>query len=114
MNRKRYHLNVVGDFYVEDGCCTSCGVPTAEAPDLFDDGTEQCFVRKQPVSSEERQRMLEVLYVQELGCIRYGGRDLDVIETIRARRDSLKVVDAPWWLRLLARVKGRDLRKVAG
>lgn len=114
MTSKRYHLNVAGDFYVEDGCCTACGVPTAEAPDLFEDGAEQCYVRRQPVTSEEKRRMFEVLYMQELGCIRYGGRDLNVIETIRSRRDSLRVIDAPWWLRLLARVRGRNLRNTAG
>lgn len=30
-DRKRYQLSVVGPFYVEDGCCTLCGVPESEA-----------------------------------------------------------------------------------
>jgi hypothetical protein len=113
MERKRYHLNVVGDFYVEDGCCLSCGVPEAEAPGLFAFGPEQCYVRKQPSTPDEMRQMLEALYVQELGCIRYGGRSLDVIETIRCRGDTLKIVDASWWRRLLARLIARDLRRNA-
>jgi hypothetical protein len=28
--------NVPGDFYVEDGCCTMCEVPFAEAPTYLD------------------------------------------------------------------------------
>jgi hypothetical protein len=42
-------------------------------PDLFGEGPEQCYVGKQPTGSTELARMLEILYTQELGCIRYGG-----------------------------------------
>jgi len=31
-----YRLNVIGDFYVEEGCCTLYGVPESIAPDLFE------------------------------------------------------------------------------
>ena len=31
-----YTKNVAGDFYVEDGCCITCGVPTGIAPDIFE------------------------------------------------------------------------------
>ena len=34
-NRTSYRLNVIGPFYVEDGCCTLCAVPDAIAPELF-------------------------------------------------------------------------------
>jgi hypothetical protein len=58
-HRKRYRLNVVGPFYVEDGCCTLCGVPGVTAPSLFGgfgpdgsvlEGIEQCWVKRQPSS----------------------------------------------------------------
>ncbi len=45
--RMPFPKNVPGDFYVEDGCCTSCGMPTTEAPELFayaPDG--HCYVRQ--------------------------------------------------------------------
>jgi hypothetical protein len=107
--RTRYRLNVVGDFYVENGCCTICGLPQALAPDLFGEDSEQCYVRKQPTDSTELARMLEVLYGQELGCIRYGGRDLGVIKTIDGWHDTLEIVDAPGWIRAMARAFGREI-----
>jgi len=55
---RRYHLNVVGPFYVEDGCCTLCGVPESEAPGLFGSDNMQCFVKKQPETSGQLAAML--------------------------------------------------------
>jgi len=104
----RYRLNVLGDFYVEDGCCTNCGVPESEAPGLFGVDDHQCYVKKQPENSAELQQMLSVLHIQELGCIRYAGRDPNVLETIRIWRD-LPIIDAPWWVRLRARFIGRSV-----
>jgi len=68
--------NVPGDFYVEDGCCTSCGMPTSEAPELFayaPDG--HCYVRKQPSSAKETWQMIGAFTVQDVGCIRYKGKN---------------------------------------
>ena len=68
--------NVPGDFYVEDGCCLSCNMPTTEAPDLFayaDDG--HCYVRKQPATAREMWQMVGAFTVQDVGCIRYKGRN---------------------------------------
>lgn len=68
--------NVPGDFYVEDGCCTSCGMPTTEAPDLFEyDADGHCFVRKQPTAADEVNRMILAFEVQDIGCIRYRGKN---------------------------------------
>ncbi|WP_428503194.1 ferredoxin [Roseateles sp.] len=68
--------NVPGDFYVEDGCCTSCGMPTTEAPDLFEyDPDGHCYVRKQPTATDEVDRMILAFEVQDIGCIRYKGTD---------------------------------------
>ena len=78
--------NVPGDFYVEDGCCTACGMPTTEAPELFayaPDG--HCYVRRQPSSENEMRKMVGAFTVQDVGCIRYKGRDRVVqIRLIRA------------------------------
>lgn len=79
-----YRLNVAGDFYVVDGCCTLCGVPEAAAPNLFEtgEGVEQCYVKRQPRSPDELRRMLEVFARQDLGCIRYRGRDTAVLKEL--------------------------------
>ena len=72
--------NLPGDFYVEDGCCTMCEVPFAEAPDLF--GTAQdpkgyphCFVKRQPETPAELDQMVSTIRCAELQCIRYRGSD---------------------------------------
>ncbi len=82
--------NVEGDFYVEEGCCTMCGVPQAEAPELFggfDDKCnathDQCFVKKQPNNNEELNKMINTLATQELLCIRYCGSDLEIKKRIK-------------------------------
>ena len=67
--------NVPGDFRVEADCCTLCGVPTHFAPDLFGEDDVRCYVKRQPVTDDERARMIEVLDVQDLDCIRYTGGD---------------------------------------
>ncbi len=77
---KRYphSLNVPGDFYVEDGCCTSCNMPFTVAPDLFGSADGEldghCFVRKQPESLAELSRMLLAIEVSDLRCTRYKGK----------------------------------------
>ncbi len=74
-----YKLNVVGDFFVADGCCTMCGVPESEAPELFGEGPDGCYVKQQPSSAEELEHMLSAMAVQELGCIRYQGTDRTIL-----------------------------------
>mgnify|MGYP000125442163 CR=1 FL=1 len=81
-DRRRFHLNVIGPFYVEDGCCTLCGVPDAEAPDLFAEAEGHCYVRRQPGTSEEIERMLSAIGCAELGCIRYAGDDPTILERL--------------------------------
>lgn len=69
-----HRSNVPGDFYVEDGCCLSCSVPQNVAPSLFAYETDgHCYVRKQPVSADEMDQMLNAFEVQEASCIRYKG-----------------------------------------
>lgn len=81
--KKRYALNVIGPFYVEDGCCTSCGVPQSIAPALFAENEhDHCYVRRQPVGDPETDAMLRVIATQELGCIRYGGSDPAILRRL--------------------------------
>ena len=75
--------NAPGDFYVEANCCTMCGVPFVEAPDLFgmwedEKGPWGCFVKRQPETAEEVQQMINTIAAAELGCIRYRGRDREI------------------------------------
>lgn len=66
--------NVSGDFYVEDGCCTSCGMPSTVAPELFSYAESgHCYVRKQPSDATELRKMIDAFEVQDIGCIRYKG-----------------------------------------
>jgi ferredoxin len=66
--------NLPGDYYVEDGCCTSCGMPTTVAPDLFSYANDgHCYVSKQPADGKEVFQMLQAFAVQDIGCIRYKG-----------------------------------------
>lgn len=74
-NRKRYRLNVIGPFYVEDGCCTLCDVPNSLAPELFGGSDDHCYVKRQPQTPDEIDAMVYVMVSQELGCIRYAGSD---------------------------------------
>jgi len=100
MNPRKFKAapqNVPGDFYVEDNCCTFCGVPQSIAPTLFnrldEKGTlsspiSSCYVKKQPADKEEIQQMIEVIATQDLGCIRYCGNDIGIIEMIKKNEAS--------------------------
>ncbi|HET9638947.1 MAG TPA: ferredoxin [Allosphingosinicella sp.] len=74
---KPHPSNAPGPFYVEDGCCIRCGVPHDIAPELFDwaEDESHCFVRRQPVDSEETDSMVRALWSAEVSCIRYCGTD---------------------------------------
>jgi hypothetical protein len=81
--RKPHRLNVVGDFYVENGCCTACGVPELEAPALFAwDQEHQCYVSKQPSNPDEVRGMLNAIACADLRCIRYRGRDPALLKAL--------------------------------
>jgi hypothetical protein len=93
MENQRKHKaaqeNVPGDFYVEDGCCTLCGVPEVEAPTLFGGFSEEeqktgygCYVKKQPETEKEHDQMITTMAVAELACVRYCGKNKDLIRKI--------------------------------
>lgn len=99
---KPHPNNVPGDFFVEDGCCITCGVPTAEAPDLFEmpedahPADAHCWVSKQPTNAEELGRMLNVLECQEVNCIRYKGTDPQLVKDQEQRDAEERRFKAEW------------------
>jgi hypothetical protein len=74
--------NAPGDFYVEDGCCMSCGVADATAPELFAWDDNHCFVARQPVTAREFENMLEAMRVAEVECVRYRGQAPDIVRSV--------------------------------
>ena len=88
-----------GDFYVEEVCCTACGVPQTIAPQLVgwrEDGSlTLCYWIRQPETAEEVDKAIKIIHAQELGCHRYGEgirrysrgyRERSAISTIRGIR----------------------------
>lgn len=68
--------NMQGDFYVEKGCCTSCGMPSTVAPELFSYAPDgHCYVSRQPSNAIEIRKMIEAFEVQDIGCMRYKGKN---------------------------------------
>jgi hypothetical protein len=92
------------DFYVQDACCTSCGVPQAIAPDLVgwtNENQTQCYWLKQPQTADELDRAIKIFHTQELGCHRYGGKDPAILRRLPAEdcdhlRPDLKLNPAPY------------------
>ncbi len=87
---KPHPSNIPGDYFVEDGCCMMCEVPLTAAPGLFGvvrdpPGYLHCFVKKQPETADEHERMFLAIRRAEAGCIRYRGRE---------RATQLRLVEA--------------------
>lgn len=83
---KPYHKNVSGDFYVEDRCCTACGIPEFHAPEVFTFGEgnfESCYVKKQPINEAETMKVINAMRDAEVDCIWYKGKDELIKERIR-------------------------------
>ena len=75
LRRPPHPANVPGPFYVEDGCCISCGVWEDVAPDLLawqdvPDEYSHCYVSKQPETDAEFERMKQAMWIGEVDCIR--------------------------------------------
>jgi hypothetical protein len=88
-----HRINIPSDFYVEDGCCTSCDGPRQEAPDLFAyDANGHCYVCKQPETANEHLRMANAMTVQELGCTRYKGNTPSAVSML-IKRDLRECLD---------------------
>lgn len=90
--------NAPGDFYVEDQCCVTCGIPVEKAPDVFawfgEPEASHCVVAKQPITNEAVSRTLIVMCAAELQCIRYRGTDANIIRRI-LEMDRADLCDQP-------------------
>ena len=88
MIRQRYHLNVAGPFYVEDGACGYCQMAPAAAPDIvgFDEKATSghCYFKKQPETSAELEQAIMAIRVCEFRCLYYAGSDTAIIEQLVA------------------------------
>jgi hypothetical protein len=59
-------------------------MPESEAPNLFTwDDSDHCFVRKQPSNPEELRQMISAIACADLRCIRYRGRDPEVVSSLK-------------------------------
>jgi hypothetical protein len=112
MRLKPHHaLNVPGDFYVVNGCCTGCEVPFREAPGHFEmDSDGHCYVCKQPVTPADVDGMIQAVSVAEVNCIRYAGSDPVVLRKLTSigeqdQCDMLSTENQPWE----ARSRGQGL-----
>jgi ferredoxin len=105
--------NVAGPFYVEDGCCISCGVPVDAAPDIFDWASSDisCVVKRQPVTQAELDRTMIAISRAEVDCIRYRGDDPVVSSRIalagHGRNCDILPADAHPMLRFRVRFASR-------
>jgi len=90
----RHPLSVPGPFYVEDDQCVNCYGPRDHAPDLigFFEGTpdlkgcSHCYVKKQPSTGEEMERMMRAMLASFCSGLRYCGDDPAILE--RLKRDG--------------------------
>jgi hypothetical protein len=92
--------NVPGDYFVEDGCCLTCEAPLGWAPDLFawsfdSQGHPHCYIKRQPQTSCEQDRMFDAIRHAEAGCIRYRGRDRAIQERLVEAGEGPICVDLP-------------------
>jgi hypothetical protein len=81
----RYSENSQGDFYVEDGVCTSCGAPQAEAPDLIGHSKSyygHCYFKKQPQTDGEIERAINAIAVSCISGLRYGGTNEKILKRL--------------------------------
>ena len=86
--RKRVPENAPGDFYVEANMCMRCCLPHYEALELMNDPLvdfRECYFRRQPETAEELEHAIQALWVSELACLRYGGKDQSVLVRLHVR-----------------------------
>jgi hypothetical protein len=87
----RHPLNVTGPFYVEEGQCIECLGPCGLAPEFvghMDEppgmrGASHCYIKKQPATPEELDRMVEAMKTSLCSGLRYCGDDPVVLERLR-------------------------------
>lgn len=82
---ERYPENSIGDFYVENQVCITCGAPEAEAPDLIEHSKLEyghCYFKKQPTTADELDRAINAMQVSCIAGIRYGGKDKAILKRL--------------------------------
>jgi hypothetical protein len=82
---ERYSENSIGDFYVENQVCITCGAPEAEAPDLIEHSKLEyghCYFKKQPKTADELDRAINAMQVSCIAGIRYGGKDKAILKRL--------------------------------
>jgi hypothetical protein len=72
--------NVSGEFYVEKDCCSAASRGHI-APELFAYDDSGCWVARQPSNVSERRKMLKVTEMQELGCVRSRGNQVQSVSS---------------------------------
>ena len=95
---KPHPANVPGQFYVMDGCCLGCALPETEAPDLFgwfEGEWSHCYVKKQPETKAEFERMLQAMSVQEAACVRAKFCDPEFFKRLKAAGEEDQVDQKP-------------------
>jgi hypothetical protein len=74
------------NFYVQQGCCLSCGVPQSVAPTLVGwldtKNSTGCYWIRQPRTAQELEQAIRIIHEQELDCHRYAGTDPKVIRKL--------------------------------
>lgn len=89
--RPRFRLNAPGDFYVADGECITCLLPSHAAPSLMelheDEGGNRhahCFFAQQPQSPAEIEAAIQAVWSSCCRSLRYAGRDAAVLARLKA------------------------------
>ena len=93
MEKKRYHLNAPGDFYVEDDSCIICMNPEEVAGSLmgfYEDNSNSpefshCYFKKQPENPEELELAKQAVFSSCCGALRYAGTDPEVISDLKSK-----------------------------
>jgi len=89
----RLGKNVSGPFYTT-GECLACGAPAHEAPELFvpldGDNYETYFVR-QPVTSEEVERVCRAAERCCVEAVHYADQDAAIIRRLATRMTTVTI-----------------------
>jgi hypothetical protein len=88
--KERYHRNVPGDFYVENGMCITCCAPEYAAPELMGffsdpDGSDKrphCYFKRQPRTEAETKQAIDAIRASCCAALRYGGSDRTIIDAL--------------------------------
>lgn len=79
--RQRHPQSILGDFYVVNEECMSCGAPHVVAPDLIGwaSDSDHCIWKKQPENDTELKQAFAAFNSSCVGCYRYAGSDPNII-----------------------------------